>query len=64
MKSHLKLLITTPNFLLKYDMLAERAVVLESGLGECYGLSWHYSGNQLAYTFSGIIMTTAMGVCI
>jgi hypothetical protein len=58
--SFLKILITTPNYLLEHDMMSERTRVLESGYGEYYGLSWHSSGEHFVHSFSGIDNTSLL----
>lgn len=50
----MRLLISTPNFILGYDVEKDDLRILESGKGEYYGISWSPTGDSLAFACSGL----------
>ncbi len=47
-------LITTPGYLLRYDLTTREVYVLEDGRPEYYGISWFPGGNQIYLSHSGL----------
>lgn len=50
----MKLLISTPNYILNYDVELNSLDVLESSKGEYYGITWNSTGDTIAISCSGI----------
>jgi len=49
----MKLLVSTPSFVLGFDTQTKKVDVLSSGISEYYGITWDPSGQRLALSHSG-----------
>jgi hypothetical protein len=48
------LLVTTPNYLLRYELDSQRVFVVEAGRPEYYGVSWFAGTDQVFLSHSGL----------
>lgn len=54
----MKLLLSTPKYILHHDLQNNKTDVLDNGRGEYYGLTWNSYGDRLAFSYSGIENTS------